>query len=227
MIIKNLVDAIKYLTYTTCILLYTVYIRIFINIIIVLISFIAFSSIQDLIEDYTLHSVVMSIWNSFFIYFIYLFFWFTMTFKILKNKKFLKSLDRFGMMFPICIVNQWLVAIQHQQESPVWDTVKKETCHSFQNSSVVISRALKTAWLWSSSGASGSLLCQGIVHASAKPGRHSLQWQGKVSSEKSPQGAGLYGQKSLPRVPDWSVLMQIRTPNPPSLIGPKGTALIG
>ena len=37
----------------------------------------------------------------------------------------------------------------------------------------------------------------------------------------------MYGQKSLPLVPDWSVLMQMRTPYPCSLIGPKGTFLIG
>ena len=42
---------------------------------------------------------------------------------------------------------------------------------------------------------------------------------------QSQKGAGLYGQKSPPLAPDWSVLMQMRTPNPPSLIGPSGTAL--
>ena len=43
----------------------------------------------------------------------------------------------------------------------------------------------------------------------------------------SQRGAGLYRQKSLPLVPDWSMSRQVRTPNPWSLIGPKGSVLIG
>ena len=53
-----------------------------------------------------------------------------------------------------------------------------------------------------------------------------LQWKGKVRFQ-SQRGAGLHRPKSLPLVPNWSVLRQMRTPNPCSFIGPKGTVLIG
>lgn len=53
-----------------------------------------------------------------------------------------------------------------------------------------------------------------------------LWGKGKICSW-SWRGAGLYGQNAPPRVPDWSVLMQMRTPNPSSLIGPIGIVLIG
>lgn len=39
--------------------------------------------------------------------------------------------------------------------------------------------------------------------------------------------ADLYREKSPPPVHDWSILMQIRTPNLHSLIGPKRNVLIG
>lgn len=42
-----------------------------------------------------------------------------------------------------------------------------------------------------------------------------------------PRGASLYGRKSPPLVPNWSVLMPIRTLNPCCVIGPKVTALVG
>lgn len=37
--------------------------------------------------------------------------------------------------------------------------------------------------------------------------------------------AGLYREEFLLLVPDWSVLMQMKTLNPHSLIGPKSTVL--
>lgn len=42
--------------------------------------------------------------------------------------------------------------------------------------------------------------------------------------------AGLYREgftHTLPPAPDWCVLLQMRTPNPHSVIGPKSTILIG
>lgn len=51
-------------------------------------------------------------------------------------------------------------------------------------------------------------------------------WKGKVHS-RSNHRAGLHRQKSPPLAPDWSVLTQIRTLNPCSLMGAKGTVQIG
>ena len=124
----------------------------------------------------------------------------------------------------------------------IWGAVKKKL-YSVHNSPVVIqhySMAMKTAQLWGSPGAQGpwgqaplwldssalllaGLLCivlacsallhQDIFHVSAQPGRQSLWWKGKLHFQ-SWREAGLYGQKSPPLVPDWSVLMQMRAPNP-------------
>lgn len=58
------------------------------------------------------------------------------------------------------------------------------------------------------------------------PGKASLQWKEKVYSW-SQRGDDLYWQKSLPLVLDWSVLMQMTTPNPHSFIGLKSSVLIG
>lgn len=57
-------------------------------------------------------------------------------------------------------------------------------------------------------------------------GKYSLQQKGNVHS-LSPRRAGLYRLKSLPLVPDWFKLMQMRAPNPHSLIGSKDTIPIG
>lgn len=54
----------------------------------------------------------------------------------------------------------------------------------------------------------------------------SLSWNGKMSS-LTPMRTDLYRQKSRPLVPDWSIVMKMRTPNPYSLIDPKGTVPIG
>ena len=55
----------------------------------------------------------------------------------------------------------------------------------------------------------------------------SQETQSLVESMLSePEGAGLCGQKPLPLVPDWSILMQMRMPNPCSLIVPKSTTRI-
>ena len=79
-----------------------------------------------------------------------------------------------------------------------------------------------------------SILCQSALLCSRKMssmfqlqlGKHSLEWKGKVCSQNQ-RGAGLNGQTFRPLVPDWFVSMQMRTPNPHILMGPKGTALIG
>ena len=124
-------------------------------------------------------------------------------------------------------VNQWSLApIQHQQESPIWWVVKKETVQHKQLNSVIV-------WLWKQHSCEAALRSGGsganiLFILCSAPVRHlqcfssswvfSLQW--KVYSLSS-RGAGLYGQKSLLLVLDWSILMQMSTPNPHSLIGPK------
>lgn len=75
---------------------------------------------------------------------------------------------------------------------------------------------LHSAPLWSSKRAS-------VVQLQL--GRYSLQWKGKVHSLIQ-RGADYYTKKSPSLVLDWSILMQMRTPNPHSLIGPKSTVLI-
>ena len=52
----------------------------------------------------------------------------------------------------------------------------------------------------------------------------SLQWKGK-GHFLSQKGTERYRQKFLSLIPDWSVLMQMSTPNHHSLIGPQGTVL--
>ena len=51
--------------------------------------------------------------------------------------------------------------------------------------------------------------------------------RGEGKQTQSQRGADFHRQKSPPLGPDWSDLMQMRTPNPHSLIGPKRTVLIG
>ena len=77
-------------------------------------------------------------------------------------------------------------------------------------------------------GRSLPLLLQDIFYVSAPAGECTSFYlqKGKVCSQ-SGWGADLYRQEALPLVPDWSILMQMRTPNLCNLIGPKGTLLIG
>ena len=57
---------------------------------------------------------------------------------------------------------------------------------------------------------------------------HSSVSRGKRKcTSRSQRVTDLCGQKFPFLVPDWSVLMQIRTPNPHSLTGPKDTVLTG
>ena len=75
------------------------------------------------------------------------------------------------------------------------------------------------------------LPCDGLLHSvlvrhlwGFSPARKiQSSFFGRIGKGRSPsqKGASLHGWKSLPLVPDWSVLMHIMTPNPCSLIGPK------
>ena len=80
-----------------------------------------------------------------------------------------------------------------------------------------------------------ALACTGLLHSalvrhlwcfSSARETQSLVFCRKVHSQSN-RGTGLYRQKFLPLVPRWSSLMQMRTPNLCSLIGPKSTVLIG
>lgn len=82
-------------------------------------------------------------------------------------------------------------------------------------------------------------LCQASPHwtallpaASRRAGLPGLLRQGQVFRGRESgfpyyRGAGLYGQEFPPLVPDWSFLMQMKTPNLHNMIGPKGTVVIG
>lgn len=56
--------------------------------------------------------------------------------------------------------------------------------------------------------------------------KHSVLWKGKVHSP-SHRGADLYTEKSPPLIPDWFVLVQMRTPNPHSLLVQKALSWLG
>ena len=75
----------------------------------------------------------------------------------------------------------------------------------------------------------GLLCCFGDTLVSAQLGKYSLQYL--VERESRPTGAtrALTHKdiKSLPLGPDWSVLIQRRTPNLHCWIGPIGTVLTG
>ena len=61
-----------------------------------------------------------------------------------------------------------------------------------------------------------SALFQWVFQLSWGNGLFSFPWKGKAHCPNQ-RGTALYGQKSMPLVPDWFVLMQMRTPNPRSL----------
>ena len=54
----------------------------------------------------------------------------------------------------------------------------------------------------------------------------SLEWKGTAYSP-SQRGVDLYIEKDSTLLPDWYVLMHMRTPNPDSLIGAKSIVLMG
>ena len=130
-----------------------------------------------------------------------------------------------------------LAPIQHQQEFPICGTMNKDILFS-ANSSTVIQHSYKNSTAMEQlcgQVALGSGPCPArqlrsdetfsVFQHSQGDAVFSLQWKGKMCS-LSQRGAGLYGQESPPLVLNWSVLMQMRTPDSCSLIGPKGAFLI-
>ena len=127
------------------------------------------------------------------------------------------------------------MSIQCQQQSPIWNTVKKETSLSAEqlNCATAVRQPWGLAFLWLDSSAlflvalhCPGLLCAVLVcsvlylsalvrwyFSSAGETVFNLLWKEKVCSQ-SQRRAGLSGQKFPLLVPNWSVLMEVRTPNP-------------
>ena len=117
---------------------------------------------------------------------------------------------------------------------------KERNLNSVKNKSVVIEHVCRTALgpgpspatrlcsvlcpsaLWWVGLLCLPILCHALQHVwfqhSQQDTVYTFWWKRKVHSS-DPQGAGLYRQRSSPLVPDWSILMQMRTFNPHSLIG--------
>ena len=164
--------------------------------------------------------------------------------------------EALNLQFSVSTVN-WLslVPIQCQQEFPVWGVVKgtlfcakQLNCDTAQLWGSPGARALSGQTLCSALPLSGllcavlvcSILCQSVLVcprlllSSSETSSvfqlnqgNSLQWKGKVPS-LSHMGGGLYRQKSQPLVPDWPILMHMRTPNPCSLLVQKALSwLVG
>lgn len=105
--------------------------------------------------------------------------------------------------------------------------VRQPGCRFFSIEAALFCSCLSTMFcaslLWPALVCS-ALLQWDIFGITAQPGKHIysfLDRKGKCSLRA--KGAG---QKLLPLVPDLSILMQMWTPNPHSLIGLKGTVLI-
>ena len=137
-----------------------------------------------------------------------------------------------------------LVSIQHQQESPIWGAVKKETLFSAHSLTVTqhslweqqgydglwVTRARHlsswTALLFSGpvqsampalifSGQMSYLWCFIFFASASARGKHSLKlWWKEKMCSSSQKEVDLYRQKSPLLVPDGYVFMQMRTPNP-------------
>ena len=102
---------------------------------------------------------------------------------------------------------------------------------SFDTSWLGISRAVRQPW-----GKRALVSQRGSALPHSGPGlwdrvellhlrRHSLKWKPKVHPDT--EGSWLTMDRSLSLVPDWSVLMHMKTPTPHILIGPRSTVLIG
>ena len=68
--------------------------------------------------------------------------------------------------------------------------------------------------------------CSGPLHsapASAREMQISVERKSTLSEQRE---GDLYREKSLPLVPEWYILVQMRTPNPCTYSGPKSTVLI-
>ena len=106
-----------------------------------------------------------------------------------------------------------LAPIRHQQKSLIWGVLKKETLFTGNTS------AVKTA----------QQLCSAIVFFPLLRGNTFMALPGETQSSLilDPEGSWLIWTEVPVLVPDWSILMQMKMLNPHSLIGPKGTVLIG
>lgn len=92
--------------------------------------------------------------------------------------------------------------------------------HSCENSTAAEQLYSVTAQLWSIMAAKQPWDEAALESVSGTP---SFQWKGKGALQAA--GELTYRQKSLPLVPGWSILMQMKTPNPHSVIGRKSTVL--
>ena len=69
--------------------------------------------------------------------------------------------------------------------------------------------------------------CAGTTYSAVSAQPEKGGPQSSAERESALPGPDLHRQRSLPLVPDWFVLMHVRTPNPCSLVGANGTVLIG
>lgn len=113
----------------------------------------------------------------------------------------------------------------HDLGPPIWGAVKKEI--SFHG----ILLHCNLAWMWKQHGYRIAL-GQGspaktllVFQFSQRDGVFSLRWKWKLHIQ-SHRGGGLYKQNSPYLGPDWSTLMQMRSPNPQCLISLKVNVLI-
>ena len=140
----------------------------------------------------------------------------------------------------ITFANWWLVAlIWHQQESPVWCHSEEGNLMQWETAQLWYSKAVRQPWdqglLWQD--ICSALLhsapgCTGLFYSSKtslvfylQPGKHTLQSSVERESVLRARGEMTYIDRSPS--PWLSILVQIKTPNPCSLIGPKSTVLIG
>ena len=186
----------------------------------------------------------------------YLFFWLTSVMELYSSKNtWAKAFFYFVLIFHLKIsfmklnfsegINQWvLVPVQCQQESSCQGVVKKIV---FSGSNSIV---IDTARLWNSTAMeqlssvtaqlrgsplrldSSAMLCSALVQQNvfivSAPVRE------KQFCSPSHKGSDLHREKCLPLAPDWSSLMQTRTPNPQFdqskdtvLIGQNGATAIG
>lgn len=116
------------------------------------------------------------------------------------------------------------------QTAQSWYSMTMEKLHSLQlsnESTVVEQHAMRPPCSQASLLLdSSALLWQNVFGVSAP----TEETQSSVEREDvlpKPEGADLYTEKSPPLIPDWSVLMHMRTPNPHSLLVQKALSWLG
>ena len=119
------------------------------------------------------------------------------------------------------------IALYLSEITWLWNSTDREEavgiCSALLLSTVYKSVTLCSALSWSSKTSS-------VFHlqcVSSSPRNAFFSKKRTCVHSRSDRGARLNRDKSPPLVPDWLILMQIRTPNPHSLIGPKSTVLTG